>query len=222
MRQNNVHTETCHKSDDTLWNGEWFTIGRRVSPCHSKLFAFQILDTAEFVDDVKHICHTLSRMINVTLKVYKSRSLLKNAIFVSFCYSIHKIFLISMSLTDVHIITDTDYISHERYHVGCLTNGLTVCNLGFLLVQILYFKSKKVAGRSEGETGTCGVVTENGDSQTTLEYLRGNIVLSHEAEGVSNCENSLQLLVCFIPCPEEVVVVHFFEVKAVKLVDIIL
>ena len=97
-----------------------------------------------------------------------------------------------------------------------------MCNLGFLLVQILYFKSKKVAGRSEGETGTCGVVTENGDSQTTLEYLRGNIVLSHEAEGVSNCENSLQLLVCFIPCPEEVVVVHFFEVKAVKLVDIIL
>ena len=67
MRQNNVHTETCHKSDDTLWNGEWFTIGRRVSPCHSKLFAFQILDTAEFVDDVKHICHTLTK-VNVYIK----------------------------------------------------------------------------------------------------------------------------------------------------------
>ena len=55
-----------------------------------KLFAFQILDTAKFMDDVKHICHTLGRMINVTLKVYKSRSLLKNAIFISFCYIIHE------------------------------------------------------------------------------------------------------------------------------------
>ena len=43
-----------------------------------------------------------------------------------------------------------------------------------------------------------------------------------ETESISYCEYCFEFFVCFVPCPEEVVVVHFFEVKAVKLVDVIL
>ena len=39
--------------------------------------------------------------------------------------------MISVALADVHIITDTDYISHERDHVSCLTNSLTMSDLRF-------------------------------------------------------------------------------------------
>ena len=212
MSKNNVHAETCHQTDNALRNGEWFTIGWRVSPCHSDLFAFQILNTAEFMDDVEHICHTLCRMVNVALKVYKSRSLLKDTVFVSFCNSFHEFFLVSMSFSDVHIITDTDYICHERYHVCCFTNSFTMSDLRFLFIKILYFQTKKVTCGSKRETCTCGVIAEDRDSKTTLEYFCGDIVLSHETESISNCENSFQFIICFVPCPEEIVVVHFFEV----------
>ena len=212
MSQNNVHTETCHQTDNALRNGEWFAIRWRVSPCHSKFFAFKVFNTAEFVDDMKHISHTLCRMVNVALKVYKSRSLLKDTIVVSFCNCVHEFFLVSMSFTDVHIITDTDYISHEGYHVSCFTNSFAMSDLGFFLVEILNFKAKQVAGRSEREAGTCGVVTEDGDSKAALEYFSGDVVFSHETESISYCEYCFEFFVCFVPCPEEVVVVHFFEV----------
>ena len=222
MSKNNIHTETCHKSDYALWNRKRFTIGWGVSPCHSKLLALQILNTAELMDDVEHICHTLCRMVNIALKVYKSWSLLKNTIFISLCYSIHKFFLVGVTFSDVHVVTDTDYISHEGYHVSGLTNSLAMSDLGFLLIQILYLKSKKVAGRSKGEAGTGGIVTENRDSKTALKYFCGNIVLSHEAKSISNCKYSFKLIVCFVPGPEEIVVVHFLEVKAVEFVNVIL
>ena len=32
MSKYNVHSETCHQTDDSLRNGEWFAVGRRVSP----------------------------------------------------------------------------------------------------------------------------------------------------------------------------------------------
>ena len=222
MSKNNVHTETCHQSNHTLWNREWFTVRWGVSPCHGKFFAFEVLNTAEFVDDVEHICHTLCRMVDVALKVYEGRSLLENSIFVSFGYCIHKFFLVCMAFTDVHVIADTDYISHEGYHVCCFANSFAVCDLGFFLIEILHFQTKKVACRSERETCTCGVVTENGDSETAFEYFCGDVVFSHETESVSNGEDCFQFVVCFVPGPEEVVVVHFFEVEFVELVDVIL
>ena len=84
------------------------------------------------------------------------------------------------------------------------------------------FQTKKVACRSERETCTCGIVTENGDSETAFEYFCGDVVFSHETESVSNGEDCFQFVVCFVPGPEEVVVVHFFEVKFVEFVDVIL
>ena len=212
MSQNNVHTETSHQTDNTLRNGEWFAIRRRVSPCHSKFFAFQVLNTAELMDDVEHISHTLCRMVNITLQVYKSRSLLKDTIFVSFCNSVHELFLISMTFTDVHIITDTDYISHKGYHVSCLTNSLTMSDLRFLLIQILNLKTKQVAGRSERETSTGRVITENRNTKTTLKYLSRDVVLSHKTKSISYSKYSLKFLISLIPCPEKVIIVHFLKV----------
>ena len=67
---------------------------------------------------------------------------------------------VGVALADVHVIADSDDVCHERDHVGGLTDGLAVCYLGFALVQILYFQSQQVAGGSEGEAGTGGVVAE--------------------------------------------------------------
>ena len=77
------------------------------------------------------------------------------ALFNSFGYLVH----VGVAFADVHIVTDTDYVCHEGDHVGCFTNSFTVSNLRFAFVQILNFQTQQIAGRSEGETGTCGVVT---------------------------------------------------------------
>ena len=63
----------------------------------------------------------------------------------------------------------------------------------------LNFKAKQVAGRSEREAGTCGVVTEDGDSKAALEYFSGDIVFSHETESISYCEYCFEFFVCFVP-----------------------
>ena len=60
-------------------------------------------------------------MVNVALKVYKSRSLLKDTVFVALCYSINNFMHVFVAFADVHIITDTDHVSHEGYHVSCLS-----------------------------------------------------------------------------------------------------
>ena len=130
-------------------------------------------------------------MVNIALKVYKSWSLLKNTIFISLCYSIHKFFLVGVTFSDVHVVTDTDYISHEGYHICCFTYGFAMCDLGFFLIKILHFQTKKVACRSERETCTCGIVTEQRNSKSALEYLCGNVVLSHVTKSISYCKYSL-------------------------------
>ena len=48
---------------------------------------------------------------------------------------------ICISLADVHIIADTDYISHERDHVCSLADSLAVSYLALALIQILYLKT---------------------------------------------------------------------------------
>ena len=54
---------------------------------------------------------------------------------------------------------------------------------GLSLIHI--FQTKKVTCGSKRETCTCGVIAEDRDSKTTLEYFCGDIVLSHETETVS-------------------------------------
>ena len=93
------------------------------------------------MDDVEHISHCLCRVIDIALQVDKSRFLLKDTVFISLCYGVNNFVHISISFADVHIIADADNVSHERDHVGCLADCLTVCNLRFSLVQILNLKT---------------------------------------------------------------------------------
>ena len=90
-----------------------------------------------------------------------------------------------------------------------------MCDLGFALVQVLYFQAQQVAGGSKGETCTGGVVTEQGDAEAALEYFCGDVVLAHETKGICQGKYSFQLIICLLPGEEEVVFVHFFEVQFV-------
>ena len=129
MCQDNFHAHAGHQSDYALGNGQRFAVGRGVSPCHCKLFAFQVLNTAEFVDDMKHVCHTLRRMVNVALQVYKGRPLFQHTVAFSVLDGLGDFFHISVALADIHIVTDADDVRHEGHHVGRLTYGLTMSDL---------------------------------------------------------------------------------------------
>ena len=160
MSQDNIHPKTCHQTDDTLGNGQRFSVRRRVSPCHGQFFALQILNAAELVDDMKHICHRLCRVVDVALQIHKCRFLFQNAVFIALCYRVNHFMHIGISLADVHIIADTDNVSHERDHICCLADGLAVGYLRFPFVQILNFESQQVAGGSKRKTGTCRIIAE--------------------------------------------------------------
>ena len=129
---------------------------------------------------------------------------------------------ISVSFADVHVVADSDDVSHEGDHVCCLAYCLAVRYLGFALIQILDLKAEHIAGRSEGEAGARGVVAEQRDSETALEYFCGNVVLAHVAECIRDREDRLDLVVCLLPCQEEVAVVHILKVQCVQLIDVIL
>ena len=60
--------------------------------------------------------------------------------------------------------------------------------VGVIFVKILNLKTKKVTSRSERETCTCGIVTEQRNSKSALEYLCGNVVLSHVTKSISYCK----------------------------------
>ena len=57
------------------------------------------------------------------------------------CDSVNHFVHVSIALADVHIIADTDDISHEGNHVSCLADSLTMGNLALTLVQILDFQA---------------------------------------------------------------------------------
>ena len=93
------------------------------------------------MDDVEHICHCLCRVVNVALQVYKGRLLFQDAVLISLSYSVNNLVHVSISLTDVHIVADTDDICHEGDHVSSLTDSLAVGYLRFSFVQILNFQT---------------------------------------------------------------------------------
>ena len=76
-------------------------------------------------------------MVDIALQVYKGRLLLQDAVLISLSHCVNNFVHISISLADVHIVTDTDDICHEGDHVCSLTNGLAVCYLRLSFVQIL-------------------------------------------------------------------------------------
>ena len=96
-----------------------------------------------------------------------------------------------------------------------------MCNLGLFLIEILDLQSEKVAGRSEGETCTRGVVAEEGDAQSGIEDLAGNVAASQIAQRIRHGPDGFDFIVCFFPGKEEVTLVHFGNVERVQGADII-
>ena len=104
-------------------------------------------------------------MVDVALEVDDCRSLLQDSLVEAFLYAVGNCLLVSVALTDIHVVPDTDDVSHEGDHVCCLSHSLAMCNLALLLVQVLDLQSKKVTCRCEGESCSCGVIAEDGDTK---------------------------------------------------------
>ena len=120
---------------------------------------------------------------------------------------------ILVALADVHIIADTDHVSHKRDHVGCFPNRLTVSHLRFALIQILNLQPQQIAGRGKRKPGAGRIITEQRNPQTALKHLGGNVVLPHKPKGVGNRKHCLQLLIRLLPGKEKVAVVHLLKIQ---------
>ena len=169
------------------------------------------------MDDVQHVGHALRRMIDVALEVHERRSLLEDAVAVAFFQRVHERLLILMTLMDVHVVADADDIGHEGDHVGGLTDGLAVRDLALLLVEDLLLKAQQVAGGSEGEAGTGGVVAEEGDAKAGIKDLGGLVALAQVAQGVGYGKDGFDLVVGLVPRPEEVGLIHVVDVQRLKM-----
>ena len=222
MGQHHVHAHAGHKSHHALGNGEGFAVGGRVGPGHGQLLSLQILNAAEFMDDVKHIGHALGGMVDVALEVDQGGLLLQDAVLIALGHGVHHLVHIGIALANVHVIPDADDVGHEGNHVGSLADGLPVCYLGLALIQVLYLQAKEIAGGGKGKAGAGGIVAEEGDSQPTLKYLGGNVVLPHIAEGVCQGPHGHELIIGFLPGEEEISLVHLFKIQGVQLINIIL
>ena len=216
MSQTDIHAKTGEQTNDTLRNGQGLAVGGRVGPSHSDLLALQVLHAAEVVDDMEHIGHALGGMVHIALQVDQSGSLLQNAVTVAVFQSVHEGLHVLVALTDVHIVTDADDISHEGDHVGGLTDGFAVGDLRLLLIQNLFFQTQQVAGGSEGETGAGGVVTEQGNAQTGVEDLGGLVALTQVTQSVGYGKDGVDLVVGLVPSPVEVGLVHIVDAQGFK------
>ena len=189
---------------------------RGIGPGHGDLLALEILHTAEVVDDVKHIRHTLRRVVNVALEVHKRRALLENAVAVALFERVHEGLLILVTLADEHIVANADDVGHEGDHVCRFAHGLAVCDLGFLFIKYLLLKTQQVARGGKREARTRGVVTEDRNAETGVEDLRVLVALAQVAQRVGHGEDRVDLLVALVPRPVEVGLVHVIDVQRLK------
>ena len=212
MSEHNVHTEAGEQPDDPLRHAQRLAVAGRIRPGHGDLLALEILDSAEIMDDMVEISHSLGRVVDVALEVDEGRLLLEDAVLIALFESVRDLLLIGMALADVHIVADADDVSHKGDHVGGLADGLAVGDLALALVQILHLYAQQIAGRGKGEAGTGGVIAEVGDTQTRVEYLCRDIPLPEVAERVGYREDRGDLVVGLIPCQEEVVLIHLVNI----------
>ena len=217
MGQRDVHAEAGEQADDALRDGQRLAVAGAVGPGHGDLLALEVLHAAEVVDDVQHVGHALRRMVDVALQVDERRALLEDAVAVAFFQSVHERLLILVTLMDVHVVADADDVSHEGDHVGGLTDGLAVRDLALLLVEDLLLEAEEVAGGSEGEAGTGGVVAEEGDAEAGVEDLGGLVALAQVAQGVGYGKDGVDLVVGLVPGPVEVGLIHVVDVQRLKM-----
>ena len=227
--QGHVHAEPGEQARHALGHGQGLAVGGAVGPGHGHLLALQVLDrfveivaAAQGVDAVEHVRHALGGMVDVALEVDQGGLLLQDARFMSLSHSVHDIVHVFVSLADVHVVADPDDIRHEGDHVGCLADGLAMCDLALALVQILNLQTEQVAGGGKGEAGAGGIVSEKGNAQTGLKHFGGNIVLPHIPESIRHGKDRLDLIVGLLPGEKEVSLVHLFKIQTVQFVNIAL
>ena len=217
VSQSHVHAEAGEQTDNALRHGQGLAVGGRVSPGHSDLLTLQVLHAAKVVDDMQHIGHALGGMVHIALQVYQSGTLLQNAVPVAFLQGVHKGLLIGVTLANVHIIADTDDISHEGDHVGGFPDGLAVGDLRLFLVQDLLLQAQQVAGGGEGETGAGGIVTEQGNAQAGVEDTGALVALAQVAQSVGHGEDSIDFVIGLVPSPIEIILIHVIDVQGVQM-----
>ena len=100
---------------------------------------------------MESIRHNLSGVIDIALQVDKGGTLFEHAVLIAFGNRIHKSVHVSIALTDVHIVADTDNVCHERNHISGFADGFSVGNLRLAFVQILYFQTEQVTSRRKAE-----------------------------------------------------------------------
>jgi hypothetical protein len=166
---------------------------------------------------MQHVGHALRRMVNVALQVHERRSLLEDTVAVALFQRVHERLLVLVALMDVHVVADADDVSHEGNHVRGLADGLAVCDLGLLLVEDLLLEAEEVAGGSEGEAGTGGVIAEEGDAEAGVEDLRGLVALPQVAQSVGYGKDSVDFVVGLVPGPVEVGLVHVVDAQGFQM-----
>ena len=171
------------------------------------------------MDDLFHIRQTLGRMVDIALQVDKCRLLLQDTVLVTLRHRVNHGLLIGVALADIHVIADTDDVCHEGDHVRGLSHRLAMRDLALLLIQVLHLKAKQIAGGAERESGSCGIIAEQGNSQPGVKDLRGDIPLSQIPERVRHGKQRHDLIICLIPGKEEIILIHVTELQCVQLVN---
>ena len=174
------------------------------------------------MNDVQQVRHRLGGVVHVTLEVHQRGTLLQDPLLIALVQRVHKGLLILVALLNEHVVPDADDVGHEGHHVGGLTDGLAVGDLAGLLVQVLDVQAQQVAGGGKGEPCSGGVVPEDGDAQTGVKDLGGDVPLSQVAQGVRHGEDSVQLIVGLVPGPVEVILVHVVDMQLLKMLGEVL
>ena len=156
---------------------------------------------------MKHIGHALGGVVDIALEIHQGRPLLQHPVPVALGHRVGYGLHIGVTLSDVHIVPDTDDIGHEGDHIGGLPHGLAVGDLALALVQVLDLQAQQVAGAGEGEAGPGGVVPEEGDAQAGIKDPRGNVPLPQIPQRVRHGKHPGDLLVRLVPSEEKVVFV---------------
>jgi len=208
VSEGDIHAIAGHESDDGLRHREGLAIRGAVGPAHDELLALEVLNATEVVDEVAKIGGGLSGVVLIALQVDDAGLLRKNTLLLALLASLGDLKLVLVALTEEQIVTDADDLSHEGQHGGSLTDSLTVGNLALGLIHIKNRETKKSAGRGEGRAGASGLVTEDRHSAVALKDTAADVLLVELLNGLSDEDESVDLLLRVIPGAKEVTTVH--------------
>ena len=192
--QHHIHAKTGHQANHALGHGERFAVGGRVGPAHGDLFAGQVLDAAEIVDNMEHVRHGLGGMVDIALQVDQGGPLFKHALIKTCLNRLGHLAHVGIALADIHVISNADNIGHERDHVGGFAHGFAMGDLGFTLVQVLHLKAEQVAGAGKTEPGAGRVVPEQGNAKSGIKHPAGDVLLAHAAQDFGNRKGGTDLI----------------------------